>query len=111
MLRCRMKTTLLAIAGLVLAASAANAQTAVVTLKSFDSLKNDMGYIAKLVGQEERFKQLDGLIDAVTQGKGLSGLDTKRPIGFYVMGVPQPGQPPKGAVFIPVTKEEEFLDL
>ena len=110
-MRCRIKTTLLAIAGLVLAASAANAQTAVVTLKSFDSLKNDMGYIAKLVGQEERFKQLDGLIEAVTQGKGLSGLDPKRPIGFYLVGVPQPGQQPKGAAFIPVTKEEDFLDL
>jgi hypothetical protein len=111
MLRRWTKTTLLTITCLALAASAAGAQTAVVTLKSFDSLKNDLGYIAKLVGQEERFKQLDGLIDAVTQGKGLSGLDPKRPIGFYVVGVPQPGQPPKGAAFIPVTKEEEFLDL
>lgn len=111
MLRRWTKTTLLTFTWLALAAATANAQTAVVTLKSFDALKNDMGYVAKLVGQEERFKQLDGLIDAVTQGKGLAGLDTKRPIGFYVVGVPQPGQPPKGAVFIPVTKEEEFLDL
>ncbi len=97
------------------APSTAQAQTVVVTLKSYDSLIEQANYIASLVGgdAEERFKQVRGLIQAMTDSDDLNkvGLDTKRPLGLYLVDVPQPGQHPKGAVIIPISNEDAFCDL
>jgi hypothetical protein len=97
----------------VLATSQAQAQSVVVTMKSYDSLKDTLAYVAKLLGEEERFQQFEGLVESVTGDKDLGkvGFDTKRALGAYVVGVPQPGQPPKFVGFIPVTKEKEFVEL
>jgi hypothetical protein len=47
----------------------------------------------------------------LTGGKGLAGIDTKKPLGLYV-GVPtEAGAKPPVVTFLPVTKKDDFLDL
>ncbi len=82
---------------------------AVVSVKSFDALLGDFKYLMTLAGQGDMANQVDGIINAATGGQGLAGFDTKRPFGAML---PMPkdfhGEPP-ALVFLPVTKQEEFL--
>lgn len=92
-------------------AAPAQAQVAVVTLKSIDALFGDVKYVLKLVDRENQAEQLDGFLKALTGGKGLGGIDTKRPIGAFLDLPMQIGSPPGVTAFIPVTKPDEFLDF
>jgi hypothetical protein len=105
------RTYLAVLVVMACALAPAQAQVAVVTLRSVDSLRSDIRYLLTLAGQENRAKQLDGLIAALTQGKGFFGIDTKRPIGLATTLPDKPGEPPRAIAFIPITKEEEFLDF
>lgn len=90
----------------------AQAQVGVLSIKSFDDLMSDTQYVLTLAGQEDRAKQLEGLFGALTGGKRLQGIDTKKPLGIYVAEFKEDtgGQPPV-VIFVPITKQEEFLDL
>src|SRR5687768_5273937 len=71
--------TLLVVAAVAVAAQPARGQTiAVVTVKSVDTLKSDVRYLAELAGQEELAKNLDAMVDTLTRGKEL-GVDSARP--------------------------------
>jgi hypothetical protein len=90
----------------------ARAQVGVITVQSVDSLLGDVKYVLKVAGREDLAKSLDGVVATLGPGgKGLTGLDTKRPLGAYINLPKQIGAPPTGAIFIPVTKDTEFLDL
>ncbi len=86
---------------------------AVVSVKSFDALVSDFKYLMTLAGQGEMANQIDGIINAATQGKGLAGLDTKRPFGVLVNLPKNLGahEPPPAVAFFPITKQEELLDF
>jgi hypothetical protein len=90
----------------------AQAQVGVITIKSVDDLMSDTQYVLTLAGQEDRAKQLEGLFGALTNGKRLQGVDTKKPLGIYVAEFKDDGgQPPPVVIFVPITKEEDFLEV
>jgi hypothetical protein len=96
----------------VLGVQPARAQVAVVTVQSVDALLGDAKYILKVAGREDLAKTLEGVVAALGPGgQGLTGLDMKRPLGLYVNMPKEVGGLPTGAIFIPVTKDTEFLDL
>jgi hypothetical protein len=59
--------------------------TVVVRLAAFDNLLADARFLAAQAGQEEAARQLEKTLQAMTGGKGIEGLDTKRPIGAYAI--------------------------
>jgi hypothetical protein len=97
---------------LVLAAFApAQAQVAVLSVRSIDDLMSDTQYVLTIAGQEDRAKQLQGLFGALTDGKRLQGIDSKKPLGVYLGEFKEANDQPPAVIFIPVTKPEEFLEL
>jgi hypothetical protein len=89
----------------------AQAQVAVFTVKSLDDLMSDTKYVLTIAGQEDRAKQLEGLFGALTNGKRLQGIDTKKPLGAYIGEFKGDDAQPPLVLFIPITKEDEFLEL
>jgi hypothetical protein len=100
--------------GLALSAAApvrAEKPMAVVSVKSFDAVMSDVKYLVTLAGHGDRAQELDGLINALTGGQGIGGLDTKRPFGVIVPLTKQLEGDPPAIFFLPVTKDEEFLNF
>jgi hypothetical protein len=98
--------------GMLASLSAARAEvTAVVTVRSVDDLMGGIKFVLAAAGREEQAKQLEGLIGAVTQGQGFNGIDTKRPLGLFIGADANNVDNPPAILFLPITKEEEFLDL
>jgi hypothetical protein len=95
---------------LLLALQPARAQVGVLTIRSVDDALSDVKYLLAVAGQEDRARQLEGLIGALTAGKNLQGIDTKKPLGIYVGDV-KDGDMPPAVIFIPITKQDEFIDL
>jgi hypothetical protein len=100
----------LLVAAVLALAPSVQAQVAVVSIRSVDGLLSDIRYVLTLAGQEDKAKQLDGLIDALTGGKGLLGVDTKKPLGAY-LNMPALGDRPPVIGYIPITRDKDFLDL
>src|SRR5687767_2931786 len=88
-MRSRLLPTLAAawLAAVPLPARAADAEpaapTVVVRLQPLDNLLANARYLASYVGREEQVKQLDGVIQALAGQQGQTGIDTRRPFGFY----------------------------
>ena len=61
----------------------AAASDVVVRVQSIDGLLANFKYLATLAGEEEKAKQLEGMIRAKAGPGGLQGVDTKRPLGIY----------------------------
>ncbi len=57
--------------------------TFVARVRSLDALIEDAKYVATLAGGGEVAKQVEGIIKARIGEKGLDGIDTTRPLGFY----------------------------
>lgn len=72
----------------------------VVSFSGFDALRTDADYLGKLMGNPELAKMLDGVIAMSTEGKGLEGLDAKRPWGAVLYSK---GEEFSLAVFLPTT--------
>ncbi|MBI5761534.1 MAG: hypothetical protein HZA46_23740 [Planctomycetales bacterium] len=102
----------LALAATLLVASShpIQAQTAVVRARSIDALLESAKYLAKMAGQEAHVAQLEGLLNQVTGGKGLAGVDHSRPVGLYASLLAGGGGQPVIA-FIPVSDRDKALDL
>src|SRR5262249_7882216 len=63
--------------------------TVEVRLRSVNDLLERGEYVAGLVGQEEPVKQVRELIKQLsTEGKGVEGIDPKRPFGAYAVLTP-----------------------
>jgi hypothetical protein len=86
------------------------APTVVVRLAPLDDLLADFRYLATLADREELVKQFEGLLKAKAGPKGLTGLDLKRPLGFYGT-VGSQGFDSSGVLLLPVTDEKAFLGL
>lgn len=88
----------------------ATTPTVVVRVRSLDGLLGDFQYVAKLAGHEEEAKQLEGLLKSRAGPKGLEGIDTKRPFGFY--GTLDANVMESSAVvLLPISDEKAFLTL
>jgi hypothetical protein len=86
---------------------------AIVSFSGYDSLKTDLGMIGRLSGNPKLAEELEAILKKMTQGKGLAGLDTKRPWG--IAAFPRPGNDanlPKGITygFIPVTDLKALME-
>ena len=81
---------------------------AIVTFSSYDELMKDVDFIGSLAGQQQASDQIKGLINLVTQQKGLAGLDTTKPIGAVVQS---DGASFGGAVCLPVTDFNALLEV
>lgn len=87
------------------------AQVFTLVVRSVDGLLDTIKYGMRMAGKPNLAEQFDGLIEAYTGIDGFKGLDTKKPFGVYLDKFPaNPANPPIIA-FIPVTKEQEFIDF
>jgi hypothetical protein len=82
----------------------------VLRFASLDQLRGDVRYLAEVVGQAEKAKQLDQLIKSKLGEKGFEGVDTKKPLGLYgwigALGIDS-----QIVFLVPVSDEKAFLDL
>jgi hypothetical protein len=83
-----------------------------VTLRfaSLDHLRGDFRYIAEVVGQAEKAKQLEGIIKSKLGEKGLEGIDNKKPIGAYGW-VGKSGIDSEVVFLVPIADKKAFLDF
>jgi hypothetical protein len=107
-----MRTGLLAVAALVLAAPAGRAADPPVVFQMHpaDRVLGDLRAAANLVGGEKGVKALNKQFKDALGEKGFEGLDMNRPVVGYVVLAPKP-QDITAVVALPVTGEKEFLDL
>jgi hypothetical protein len=77
---------------------------------SLDHLRSDFRYLAEVVGEAEKAKQLDGIIKSKLGDKGLEGIDNKKPIGAYGW-VGSFGIDSKVVFLLPIADKKAFLDL
>jgi hypothetical protein len=82
--------------------------TIVVRVNSLDNLIDDAMYLAKMAGQEENAKQIEGFIKAMKTEKGLEGVDTTKPFGAYGR-LGAGGIDSDVVVLAPIADEETFL--
>jgi hypothetical protein len=82
----------------------------IVRIRALDGLLSDVEYVSKLAGKEEEAKQFQKMIEGQVGKEGLSGFDTKRPIGLY--GTVGPAVVDSTAVaLIPIADEKAALGL
>ncbi len=82
----------------------------ILRFASLDHLRSDFRYLADVVGQAEKAKQLDELIKSKLGDKGLEGIDTKKPIGLYGW-IGSFGIDSKAVLLLPIADQKAFLDL
>ncbi len=87
-----------------------SAPSLVVRVRSLDGLLEDARYVVTLLGQGEDAQQFDAFIRKMIGPKGLDGIDTKKPFGFYGTVGPN-GFDSTGVVVLPITDEKAFLGL
>jgi hypothetical protein len=89
----------------------AQAQVFTLVVRSIDGVLDTIKYGMRMAGQANLAEQLDGLIEASTQGEGFKGIDTKKPFGIYLDKFPaNPSNPPLVG-FIPITNEQDCIDF
>jgi hypothetical protein len=81
---------------------------AVITIKNADALISDLKYILAAGGSDELGDLVDNMIDQMTQGKGLAGIDRTKPLGAYM--TLNAGNTADFVVFIPVTDNRVFKE-
>lgn len=79
---------------------------AIVAGEGYDELMSDIGLVGRLTDNPTLDQQIDGMIKFFTQGKGVTGLDTKRAWGLVVN---TDGVEFKPVVFLPVTNLKQLL--
>lgn len=82
--------------------------TVVIRVNSLDNLIDDAMYLAKMAGQEENAKQIEGFIKAMKTEKGLEGVDTTKPFGAYAR-LGATGIDSDVVILAPIADEETFL--
>lgn len=82
----------------------------ILRLASLDQLRGDFRYLGEVLGEGEKAKQLDELIQSKLGEKGLEGIDRKKPIGAYGWVGPF-GIDSKAVLLLPIANRKSFLDL
>jgi hypothetical protein len=105
----------LAAALVLMPAAPADAQIAVVTVRSVNGVLADFRYIAPLIKAEAQVQQLDAFLKEHPRLKALEGLDANKPCGLYVNWAENPKDVEDFnfpvVFFLPVTDEKKFLAL
>lgn len=105
---------LAAVAALFLTCGLASAQpnagpTVEVRLRSVNDLVDKFEYVAGLAGKEDAVRQVRELIKVLSaDGKGIEGIDPKKPIGVYATLAKEIETSPF-VVMLPIADEEQFL--
>lgn len=84
--------------------------TAVLRVRSIDSVLENARFLATLAGKEDFGQQLEGLIKSKVGPKGLEGVDTKRAFGAYAR-FGEDLNDIAGVAMIPIADEKAFLGL
>ncbi|HQR08266.1 MAG TPA: hypothetical protein PLN21_15670 [Gemmatales bacterium] len=87
------------------------AQLMSVTVTSVDGMMDTAKYGLTMAGKKDLADQLDSLLEAFTQAKGLKGIDRKKPMGAYLKKFPTNPTTPPLVLYVPITDEKDFLDL
>ncbi len=106
----RLSRTLFTAAAFVLLAAStlpAADPAVIISVKGFDELLADVGYLGEVVNQPQFGGLAQAMIGQMTGGQGLKGLDGSKPIGAYITLSPE-GQPEDIVVFVPVSDQKEF---
>jgi hypothetical protein len=80
---------------------------AVVTCDSYADLKKQLGWLGTQVGQPGLAAMLEAVLLMATQGRGLAGLDVKRPLGAVLT---TDGNDIAVHGFVPVKSLDKLLD-
>ncbi len=108
--------SLLAVGGLLLGPGVCWAQPAAGTMSSlvtvafsgYDAVKSDVAYLANLSGKPEMVDGLEAMLNMMTGGQGLAGLDTTRPWGAVAQ---TDGQQFAVFGFVPVTDLAKLMEV
>ena len=111
-----MKKALLSILAVVVLLGAAGAELIrsepkpllAVSFSGYDKLVTDIDAIGRLSGNADLGKGMDAILKMMTGGKGVAGLDTKRPWGAVVLADGQQFIP---YGFLPVTDLKQLFEL
>ena len=98
----------MAFAPLAVQAQQTSQQIALITLSSYDEIKNDVSFVGRLSGQPQLAEQMEALLTFMTGGQGLVGLDKTKPIG---VGVYADGPEVSVKAMVPVTDMNALIDL
>jgi hypothetical protein len=106
-----MVALMLGIFGTTLPRLAAEELKPVVTVSfaGYDEVLANIETIGKLGGNPQLAKGLEGMLNMVTQGKGLNGLDKKAPWGIIVQTDGQ--EKFTGFGFVPVTDLKQLMEV
>ena len=80
-----------------------------VSFAGYDELRADIEFVGKLGNNPQLAQGLEEMLQQMTQGKGLAGLDTKKPWGAVVQTDGQQQFPIYG--FIPVTDLKQLMGV
>ncbi|HEY1860779.1 MAG TPA: hypothetical protein VGG61_10515 [Gemmataceae bacterium] len=91
-------------------ATKADSPGLIVRIRSIDGVLGDFKYLAKVIGKEDKAEEIEKFVLSAAGKDGLSGFDTKRPIGLY--GTVGPAVVDSTAVaLIPIADEKAALGL
>src|SRR5947199_9796070 len=83
--------------------------TVEIRLRSVNDLVDRFEYIAGLAGKEDAVKQVRELIKVLSaDGKGIEGIDPKKPIGAYATLNKEVETSPF-VIMVPIADEDQFL--
>jgi hypothetical protein len=103
------RTAVLAAAAVLTTTGAAAAEEhAVVAVRSADELVAAVKQILIAGGQEEAAKQVDAQLEQMFGGKGVPGVDGKRPLGVFVTLPAEIGGMPAVVAAVPITDKAAF---
>lgn len=103
-------TGLVVVLGLCSVPAVAQQPSVVLGIRSVDSLLDDAEFVGEKAGQPGVREQAEGLIQGLTQGKGLAGLDRTKPLGAW-SDIGEDGPKPGPVIFLPVSDSDAFLEL
>jgi hypothetical protein len=84
--------------------------TVVLSIRSIDALLDDAEFVGQELGKPGSKAMADQLLGNVTQGKGLAGIDKKKPLGLFWNAV-KSGPPEMPVAFLPVSDAKALQDL
>lgn len=91
-------------------AQEAAAPAVTVRVAAADDIRDGWVYLARLAGRGDAARDWDRLIATVTAGRGLAGIDRRRPAGAYGWIGPR-GDDGAVVALVPVSGERAFVDL
>ncbi len=84
--------------------------TAVLGIRSVDSLLDDADFVGEKTGTPGIKQQAESFLEAFTGGRGLEGVDRTKPLGMYAE-VGEEGPKPGPVIFIPISDQDAFLEV